>query len=134
MIRLALLLCCAALPVQAQTATATATGGVLRWLDKLSGATEDVTMPAGQTLERGQLTIRMDECRYPANDPSSDAFAHLTIMDNRTQAIAFDGWMIASSPALSAMDHPRYDVWVLNCDVPGLEPAAPVDTESDADE
>jgi hypothetical protein len=126
------MLCCLGLPVHAETATAE--GGVLRWLDKLSGATEDVTMPAGQTLERGQLTIRMDECRYPANDPSSDAFAHLTIVDNRAQAVAFDGWMIASSPALSAMDHPRYDVWVLNCDVPGLDAPTVEDTDSGEDE
>ena len=28
----------------------------------------------------------------------------------------FDGWMIASSPALNALDHPRYDVWVIGCD------------------
>jgi hypothetical protein len=31
-------------------------------------------------------------------------------------APVFSGWMIASSPALSAMDHPRYDVWILRCD------------------
>ncbi len=106
--------------------TAVAPGGVVRWLDKLSGDTEDLVLAAGQVVERGQLTIKLDECRYPANDPASDAFVHLTIMDNRAAAVAFYGWMIASSPALSAMDHARYDVWVLNCDVPGIEPA-PVD-------
>jgi hypothetical protein len=116
-------------PVLAETAVAQ--GGVLRWLDKLSGATQDVTMATGEVLERGQLTIRLDECRYPANDPSSDAFVHLTIIDNRAQVEAFNGWMIASSPALSAMDHARYDVWVLNCDVPGLEPAVPDESDGE---
>ncbi|MEO0381372.1 MAG: DUF2155 domain-containing protein, partial [Pseudomonadota bacterium] len=24
-------------------------------------------------------------------------------------------WMIASAPALSAMEHARYDVWVMRC-------------------
>lgn len=123
---------CAAMPVHAETATAQ--GAVLRMLDKMSGNTEDITLANGATLERGPLTIRMDECRYPANDPSSDAFAHLTVADSRAQSLAFDGWMIASSPALSAMDHPRYDVWVLNCDVPGLDQAAPVEPDSDAGE
>ena len=28
----------------------------------------------------------------------------------------FSGWMFASSPALSAMEHPIYDVWVLSCE------------------
>ena len=27
----------------------------------------------------------------------------------------FSGWMFASSPALSALDHPVYDIWVLEC-------------------
>jgi hypothetical protein len=112
----------AASPAIAETTVAP--GGVLRWLDKQSGDTEDLALAAGDVVERGQLTIKLDECRYPANDPASNAFAHLTIMDNRAEAVAFDGWMIASSPALSAMDHARYDVWVLQCDIPVSEPPA----------
>lgn len=27
----------------------------------------------------------------------------------------FRGWMFASSPALNALEHPVYDVWVINC-------------------
>ena len=27
----------------------------------------------------------------------------------------FSGWMFASSPALSALEHPVYDVWVIGC-------------------
>ncbi len=111
-----LALCLTAIPAMAETTVAP--GGMLRWLDKLSGDTEDLELAAGEVVERGQLTIKLDECRYPANDPASNAFAHLTIMDNRAEALAFDGWMIASSPALSAMDHARYDVWVLQCDIP----------------
>jgi hypothetical protein len=127
--RLAILLLLTAAPAQAETAVAGA--ALLRFLDKQSGDTEDLTMATGEALERGQLTIRMDECRYPANDPTSDAFAHLTIMDNRAKAVAFNGWMIATSPALSAMDHARYDVWVLNCDVPGATAPAVDDTSND---
>jgi hypothetical protein len=116
MIRAVCILCLLASPGLAETTVAP--GGVLRWLDKLSGDTEDLVLASGQVVERGQLTIKLDECRYPTNDPASDAFAHLTIMDNRAEALAFNGWMIASSPALSAMDHSRYDVWVLQCDIP----------------
>ncbi len=127
--RIAALLCLLAGPVFAETANAP--GGVLRWLDKLSGDTEDVVLAVGETVQRGQLTIMLDECRYPADDPASNAFVHLTIMDNRAGAVAFDGWMIASSPALSAMDHARYDVWVLGCDVPGADQAPVPNDEPD---
>jgi hypothetical protein len=129
MIRMICILCLLAGPAVAETTVAP--GGVLRWLDKQSGDTEDLALAAGDVVERGQLTIKLDECRYPANDPASNAFAHLTIMDNRAEAVAFDGWMIASSPALSAMDHARYDVWVLQCDIPVSAPPAVDEGTSD---
>jgi hypothetical protein len=117
-------------PVMAETASSD--GGMLRWLDKVSGDTEDLELSVGQSVQRGHLTIQLDECRYPANDPASDAFAHMTVMDSRVTAPVFVGWMIATSPALSAMDHPRYDVWVLNCITPGSD--QPVVEEEPASE
>jgi hypothetical protein len=115
------------LATPAMADTVTSTGGLLRWLDKVSGDTEDLELSVGQSVQRGHLTIQLDECRYPESDPASNAFAHLTIMDARVTVPVFVGWMIADSPALSAMDHPRYDVWVLNCVIPQADqpPEAP---------
>lgn len=95
-----------------------ATGGILRWLDKLTGETGDIELSRGQAAVTGRLTIQLDSCRYPAGNPASDATAHLTIMDSDLSEPAFAGWMLASSPALSALDHARYDVWVLRCVLP----------------
>jgi hypothetical protein len=92
-----------------------ARGGVVRWLDKLSGETGDIELSRGQSAQNGRLTIQLDECRYPAEDSPTEAYAHLTILDKLMDQPAFSGWMVASSPALSAMDHPRYDVWILRC-------------------
>jgi hypothetical protein len=131
MIRLA-----AALALLATTATAQdyadADAGVLRWLDKLTGETADIELSRGQEAASGRLTIRLDACRYPADNPASDALAHLTIRDADVDAPAFDGWMVASSPALSALDHPRYDVWVLRCVTPDT-PATDTPTTDAAD-
>jgi hypothetical protein len=115
MIRATLACLLLASPALAQQA-AEANGGVVRWLDKLTGEIEDVDLSRGQSVEKGRLTIQLDECRYPLADPASNAFAHLTIMDRLKAEPVFSGWMIASSPALSALDHPRYDVWLLRCD------------------
>ena len=95
--------------------TTDAPGALLRWLDKMSGETADVELAVGQSAVSGHLTIRLDACRYPSADPASDAFGLLTIRDARALDPIFAGWMIASSPALSALDHPRYDVWLLRC-------------------
>ncbi len=92
-----------------------AAGGVVRVLDKSSGETLDLELQAGQTGSMGALTVTLDECRYPTSNPSGDAFEHLTIHYRDATDPVFAGWMIASSPALNAMDHPRYDVWALRC-------------------
>lgn len=100
-------------PVAAQE-VAEAAGAVLRGLDKVSGATTDLTVKDGETAVFGSLKVTLSSCRFPQDNPSADAFAHLTIAESSGQTI-FDGWMIASSPALSALDHPRYDIWVMRC-------------------
>ncbi len=113
-ILVALLVFCAG-PLAAQDKVASGNGAVLRGLDKVNGKTIDLQVNSGSTVEIFGLDVALGDCRSPAENPTGDAFAYLTIW-NRGQAEAlFDGWMIATSPALNALDHARYDVWVLRC-------------------
>ncbi|SEH79646.1 DUF2155 domain-containing protein [Paracoccus alkenifer] len=100
--------------VQGQVTRANA--ALLRGLDKVSGQSTDLPLLVGDSLVFGRLEVRLGECRYPAADPDSDAFAQLTITDTHSRRTLFTGWMIASSPALSALDDSRYDIWVVTCD------------------
>ena len=118
--RLALAVLLLAQPAAAQEVSK-AGGAKLRLLDKLSGQVSDMVLADGQSQNFGRIEVRVDECRYYSDNPTAEAFAHLTVIEQNAEAPVFDGWMIASSPALSAMDHPRYDVWVLRCDVQDLE-------------
>lgn len=105
-----------AMPAVAPAQSVTeAPGAELRWLDRTSGETADIQLSRGQAAQWGRLTIQLDSCRYPSDNPASDAFAHLSIKDAMATDMVFSGWMVASAPALSALDHPRYDVWVLRC-------------------
>ncbi len=90
-------------------------GAVLRGLDKVDGAVHDIELPIGGSALFGRLTITLKDCRYPTGNPAGDAFASLTITEKNKPAPDFEGWMIASAPALNALDHPRYDVWVMRC-------------------
>ncbi|MEQ8897216.1 MAG: DUF2155 domain-containing protein [Roseovarius sp.] len=90
-------------------------GVVLRGLDKVNASVTDIELQGGQSTEYGRLTINLAECRYPQGDPAADAFAFLTITDTASGDEVFSGWMVASSPAINALEHPRYDVWVLRC-------------------
>ena len=94
---------------------AEAPGATLRGLDKAAGTTTDFDLAIGETVGFGRLSVVLSDCRYPIGDPSSNAYGHLTIADRVTGTVEFDGWMVASSPALSALDDPRYDVWLLRC-------------------
>jgi hypothetical protein len=87
----------------------------LRGLDNLNGTASDFDMRVGETTRFGHLEITADACEVPRDDPAGDATAFLRIRDIRETRPRFSGWMFASSPALSALDHPRYDVWVVSC-------------------
>ncbi len=112
-----------------------APGGRVRVLDKLTGKTTDLDLSRGQSQSVGRLTVSLQECRFPKNNPASDSWMHLFITDASAATPVFSGWMLASSPALSALDNARYDVWVLGCVLPdGAVPAyedTPDDTEGD---
>ena len=101
--------------VYAQGQAVSAPGAVLRGLDTVSGDTVDLTLSAGESADFGSLNITLRDCRYPLGNPASEAFANLRIVSTLDNAAVFDGWMIASAPALSALDHPRFDLWVIRC-------------------
>ena len=51
-------------------------------------------------------------------EPIPDAqkqVSELEIVETGDENRLFAGWMIASAPALSALEHPRYDIWVIRC-------------------
>ena len=112
-----LLLCLMLLPigVGAQEAVNPGTGAVLRGLDKLNAKVGDFTLANGQSEVMGLIEISLRECRYPAGDPTGNGYAFLTIREAGVARPVFEGWMVASSPALNPLDHARYDVWVLRC-------------------
>lgn len=97
--------------------TMPAPGARLRQLDKMTGRTQTVEIAAGADATVDRLKIRVQTCRAPADNAQHGTMAFLQIWDTKHAPAepAFSGWMFAESPALSALDHPRYDVWVISC-------------------
>ena len=91
---------------------------VMQGLDKVTARVSTFEAPIGVTVRFGTLSITMRGCnRTPPEEPPESA-AFLDIYEARTgedPVSLFRGWMFASSPALSALEHPVYDVWVLEC-------------------
>ena len=92
-----------------------ATGVKLKGLDKVSGDVTDVDLSVGETAQVGRIEVTLGDCRYPEDNPTGEGYAWLTIRDPGRDTVLFDGWMVASSPALNALDHPRFVVWVIRC-------------------
>ena len=91
---------------------------VLQALDKITARVSRITVPVGGTVTFGSLQITAKACdkRPPEETPESAAFLQVVeVKPGEAPASRFSGWMFASSPALSAMEHPVYDLWVLDC-------------------
>jgi hypothetical protein len=114
------------------TAPAHAVGydtAVLQALDKITARVSTIEAPVGDLVMFGTLEIIVRICdkRPPEEPPESAAFVDIwEVRRGEPTASLFRGWMFASSPALSALEHPVYDVWVLDCrGNPTAAPGAP---------
>jgi len=91
---------------------------VLRGLDKITAHISTFDAPIGQTVRFGALQITARSCdkRPPEEVPESAAFLEIVeAREGEAPQRLFSGWMFASSPALSALENPIYDLWVLDC-------------------
>ncbi len=91
---------------------------VLRGLDKVTARISDLEIPVGETVRFGSLLIKADHCykRPPEEFPETSAFLEIDeARPGETARPLFRGWMLASSPGLSGLEHPVYDVWVIDC-------------------
>jgi len=94
----------------------------LQGLDKVTGRTVTFQASIGETVNFGALVITVRACDRtpPTEPPESTVFLDIyEVRDGETQTDLFHGWMFASSPALNALEHPVYDVWVLECMLEG---------------
>ena len=92
-------------------------GARMRALDKMTGRTHTFEIAAGAEELVDRLRVRLDVCRSPEDNSQHGSIAFVQIWDTKLADAppVFSGWMFAESPALSALDHPRYDLWVINC-------------------
>lgn len=91
----------------------------LRSLDKITARTLTFDAQVGSTIKFGEIYIKIQSCRKPPPVEKNEASAFLQIWQvdktAKESRWVFSGWMFSSSPALSGMDHPVYDVWVIDC-------------------
>lgn len=90
----------------------------LQGLDKVTARTQRFFAPVGETTRFGTLEVTVGDCLVNTPDAPPESVAYLTIVDRKpgqSEEKLFAGWMFASTPSLSALDHGVYDVRVLAC-------------------
>ena len=94
------------------------TGAILQGLDKVTARISTIEATQDKPVKFGALEIIVRSCNKtpPEEPPESTAFLEIyNVRLGEERIRAFSGWMFASSPALSAMEHPVYDIWVVDC-------------------
>lgn len=91
----------------------------LRGLDKVTGHVQTLELAIGEEAKFGKLHITARQCRksLPEDPPEALAFLEITEASKMDEKLpVFTGWMFASAPSISAMEHPVYDVWLVSCE------------------
>lgn len=90
---------------------------VLRTMDKVTGRVMKVDIPVGEDLKIGSLTVFIHKCltHPPEETPENSVYLTITEQKDKKDIKVFEGWMFSSHPDLSAMEHPVYDIWLLEC-------------------
>jgi hypothetical protein len=100
---------------------------VMQGLDKITARVSRFDAPVGQAVRFGTLSILVRDCEKSAPEERTENAAFVQIDETRPKeqkSRLFSGWMFSSSPALSALEHPVYDVNLLECKPPPGAPAA----------
>ncbi len=90
---------------------------VLAVLDKVAQHATTLTVPAGKTVDFGEIAITVGRCLVRPPTMAADAAAWLSVVPRKpaTAKPLFTGWMLASAPSVSALASPLYDIRVVGC-------------------
>ena len=92
---------------------------VLQGLNKVTGRSSKLEGPLGTVMRFGTLEVIARRCWKAPPDERPENAALLEIRELKAEEAPqkiFLGWMFSSSPGLSGLEHPVYDVNVLSCE------------------
>lgn len=87
-------------------------------LDKITGRITTFDVYIDETVQFGALQITPRACytRPPTETQRTSVFVEVDQVSLKGSIDrVFTGWMFADSPALNAIDHAVYDIWLLDC-------------------
>ena len=89
-------------------------------LDKITARISTLSAPVGEARQFGTLEVTIQRCAFHPPEEAPENAAYVVIRDlgydpSVEPAEVFSGWMFSSSPAISALEHPVYDITLIAC-------------------
>ena len=93
-------------------------------MDKITGRVNEIIVPVKSKISYGDFSLVLRSCKKRPAEETPENFAFVDVVDKsfgEEEYNIFRGWIVSSTPGINAIEHPIYDVWLLEC----------VDTEVD---
>ena len=91
---------------------------LMQAMDKLTGRVNKITVPVNSKISFGDFSLVLRACKKKPPEEMPENFAFVDVTDKSfgtDEYNIFRGWMLSSAPGINAIEHPIYDVWLLEC-------------------
>ena len=91
---------------------------LMQAMDKVTGRVNKITVPVNSKISFGDFSLVLRACKKRPAEETPENFAFVDVADKsfgEDEYNIFRGWMLSSTPGMNAIEHPIYDVWLLEC-------------------
>ena len=91
---------------------------IMQAMDKVTGRINKITVPVNSKIAFGDFSLVLRSCKTRPAEETPENFAFVDVADKSfgtEEYNIFRGWLISSTPGINAIEHPIYDVWLLEC-------------------
>ena len=87
-------------------------------MDKITGRVNEIIVPVKSKISYGDFSLVLRSCKKRPAEEAPENFAFVDVVDKsfgEDEYNIFRGWIVSSTPGINAIEHPIYDVWLLEC-------------------
>lgn len=91
---------------------------IMQAMDKVTGRVNKMTIPVKSKIAFGDFSLVLRACKKRPAEETPENFAFIDVTDKsfgQEEYNIFRGWVLSSTPGISAIEHPIYDMWLLEC-------------------
>ena len=91
---------------------------LMQAMDKVTGRVNKITVPVNTKVTYGDFSLVLRSCKKRPAEETPENFAFVDVADKSfgtEEYNIFRGWILSSAPGINAIEHPIYDIWLLEC-------------------